>query len=205
VQSIKTDVLFMALNTSLKSSRLGEAGRPLAAIAIELRSQAGQLERIANVSAGMLRDLTAAATALAGEGAEGAGEGAAAALLAATARIHDAGASTERDVAALAAQGEGVLALLTRSTDRLDLKTDIGLALAQVLQDLPDEAAAAELCTADIHAPLGAILAQLRASYTMAQERALHDALTSEWGLDTALPPPPAEVASADALDDVLF
>jgi hypothetical protein len=145
------------------------------------------------------------ATALAGEGAEGAGEGAAAALLAATARIHDAGASTERDVAALAAQGEGVLALLTRSTDRLDLKTDIGLALAQVLQDLPDEAAAAELCTADIHAPLGAILAQLRASYTMAQERALHDALTSEWGLDTALPPPPAEVASADALDDVLF
>ena len=73
VQSIKTDVLFMALNTSLKSSRLGDAGRPLAAIAVELRSQAGQLERIANICGGTLRELTAAAAALAGEGAAGRG------------------------------------------------------------------------------------------------------------------------------------
>jgi methyl-accepting chemotaxis protein len=205
VQSIKTDVLFMALNTSLKSSRLGEAGRPLAAIAVELRSQAGQLERIANASAGILRALTAAATALAAEGAEGMGEGAGVALLAATERIHEAGASTERDIASLAAQGEAVLALLTQSTERLDLQTDIGAALAQVLRDLPGGAAEAELCTEDVLAPLTDILARLRATYTMAQERALHDALMSEWGLDVAPPPPAAEAASGDALEDVLF
>jgi hypothetical protein len=205
VQSIKTDVLFMALNTSLKSSRLGEAGRPLAAIAVELRSQAGQLERIANASAGILRALTAAATALAAEGAEGMGEGAGVALLAATERIHEAGASTERDIASLAAQGEAVLALLTQSTERLDLQTDIGAALAQVLRDLPGGAAEAELCTEDVLAPLTDILARLRATYTMAQERALHDALMSEWGLDVAPPPPVAEAASGDALEDVLF
>jgi hypothetical protein len=205
VQSIKTDVLFMALNTSLKSSRLGEAGRPLAAIAVELRSQAGQLERIANASAGMLRELTTAATALAGKGAEGAGEGAGAALLAATARIHEASAATERDIAALAVQGETVLALLTQSTERLDLQTDIGAAIAQVLRDLPGGATEAALCTGDILAPLAAILAQLRASYTMAKERVLHDALTSEWGLDVAPPPPAADSNSGDALEDVLF
>jgi hypothetical protein len=39
----------------------------------------------------------------------------------------------------------------------------------------------------------------------MAQERALHDALMSEWGLDVAPPPPAAEAASGDALEDVLF
>jgi hypothetical protein len=204
VQSIKTDVLFMALNTSLKSSRLGEAGRPLAAIAVELRSQAGQLERIANACGGTLGELTAAAAALAEEGAEGAeGEGAGAALLAATARISEAGANTDRDVAALAAQGEAVLAILTQATERSDLQTDIGAALGEVLRDLPGEAAEAALCTDDIRAPMAAILTKLRATYTMAQERVLHDALTSEWGLDLA--PPPVEAAPADDSEDVFF
>jgi hypothetical protein len=208
VQSIKTDVLFMSLNTSLKSSRLGEAGRPLATIAVELRSQAGQLERIANDCAGTLRELTGAAVSLAGDEAEGtedAGEGAGAALLTATAHIHEAGAATERNIATLAAQGEAVLALLTRSSQRLDLQTEIGAALAAVLADLPGEPAGPDLCTAEIHAALGAILAPLRATYTMAQERALHDALTAEWGLAAAAPPPAVEPASDDALDDVFF
>jgi hypothetical protein len=205
VQSIKTDVLFMALNTSLKSSRLGEAGRPLATIAVELRSQAGQLERIANACAVTLQELTGAAVSLAGESAEdaeGAEAGAGASLLAATARIHEAGAMAERDIAALAAQGEAVLALLTQSSQRLDLQSDIGAALAQVLQDLSGNAGGADLCTAEIRGPLSAILDKLRATYTMAQERTLHDAMAMEWGLDVA-PPPPA--ASEDELDDVLF
>jgi hypothetical protein len=208
VQLIKTDVLFMALNTSLKSSRLGEAGRPLATIAVELRTQAGQLEQIANVCAGTLQGLTRAASSLAGEGAEDAetgGEGAGPALLAATARIHDAGAATERDIAALAVQGEAVLALLTQSAQRLDLQSGIGAALTQVLRELPAEAAEAGPCAEDIRAPLAAILGTLRAMYTMAQERALHDALTADWGLDAAPPPRTAEAASGDALEDALF
>jgi hypothetical protein len=208
VQSIKTDVLFMALNTSLKSSRLGEAGRPLATIAIELRSQAGQLERIANVCGGTLRELTDAAVSLAGDDTEDAGDsdiGAGAALLTATAHIHQAGAATERDITALAAQGETVLDLITRSAERLDLQTDIGAALEQVLQDMPDEPVAAELCTGDIRAPLGAILTKVRATYTMVQERVLHDAMTGEWGLDVAPPPPVAESVAGDAFEDVLF
>jgi hypothetical protein len=207
VQSIKTDVLFMALNTSLKSSRLGEAGRPLATIAVELRSQAGQLERIATICAGTLQELTEAAVSLAGDGreeTEAAGEGAGVALLAATARIHDAGAATERDIAALAAQGQTVLALITRSSERLDLQSDIGAALAEVLQDLPEGPADPALCTGDVAEPLGAILAKVRASYTMAQERVLHDAVTAEWGLD-APAAPPAEPAPSDDLEDVLF
>jgi hypothetical protein len=207
VQSIKTDVLFMALNTSLKSSRLGEAGRPLATIAVELRSQAGQLERIATICAGRLRQLTEAAVSLAGDGGEeteAAGVGAGAALLAATAHIHEAGAATERDIAALGVQGQTVLALITQSSERLDLQNDIGAALAEVLQDLPEGPADPALCTGDVAAPLGAILGKVRASYTMAQERVLHDAVTAEWGLD-APAAPPAEPEASDALEDVLF
>ena len=205
VQSIKTDVLFMSLNTSLKSSRLGEAGRPLATIAVELRSQAGQLERIAAVCAGTLQELTKAAVALSGEGAEDAEAGAGAALLAATAQIHEAGATTERDIAGLAAQGEAVLVLLTQSSERLDLQSNIGVALSQVLQNLPGEVTDADLCTDDIRAPLQAILDKVRATYTMAQERTLHDALTGEWGLDAAAPLPAEEPTTGDELEDALF
>jgi hypothetical protein len=198
----------MSLNTSLKSSRLGDPGRPLAAIAVELRSQAGQLERIANVCTTTLTELTGAAVSLAGEGpedAEDAGEGAGAALLAAAARIHEAGGTTEREIAALTAQGEAVLALLRRSSERLDLQSDIGAALEQVLRDLPGEPAGADLCTEDIHAPLRSILDRVRATYTMAQERVLHDALMGEWGLGVAVPSPVEEPATGDALEDVLF
>jgi hypothetical protein len=208
VQSIKTDVLFMALNTSLKSSRLGEAGRPLATIAVELRSQAGQLDRVANACAGTLKELTRAAVSLAGQGAEdakGAGEAAGAALLSAAAQIHEAGGTTERNIAALAAQGEAVLGLLKQSSERLDLQSGIGAALAQVLEDLQGEPAGADLCTADIHAPLKVILDRIRVTYTMAQERVLHDALTREWGLNDAAPPPAEEPATGDALEDALF
>jgi len=207
VQSIKTDVLFMSLNMSLTSARLGEAGRPLATIAVGLRSQAGQLERVANVCGETLKELTGAAVLLEGDGAEtaeGAGEGAGLALRTATAHIHEASAATERDIATLATQGESVLALLKKSSQRLDLQRDIGAALAQVLQDLPGEPVVADLCTGDIRAPLGAILDQLRATYTMALERDLHDALAAEWGLDVAAPPA-AEPASGDAFEDALF
>jgi hypothetical protein len=64
IQTMKADVQYMALNTTLKSCRIGEAGRPLSTIAVELRAQAGHLEQIANQSLQTLNKLIAAAAAL---------------------------------------------------------------------------------------------------------------------------------------------
>ncbi len=57
IQMMKSDVLYMALNTILKSTRLGDAGRPLSIIATELRTHAGYLESTANACVAALKTL----------------------------------------------------------------------------------------------------------------------------------------------------
>ncbi|HVK80331.1 MAG TPA: hypothetical protein VM915_06940, partial [Verrucomicrobiae bacterium] len=47
VRAVKDDVHFMALNTTLRSARIGERGRPIQVIATELRAYAGKLDEAA--------------------------------------------------------------------------------------------------------------------------------------------------------------
>jgi hypothetical protein len=47
IQNIRADVQMMALNTTLKCSRIGETGKPLGVIAVELRQHAIHLEKSA--------------------------------------------------------------------------------------------------------------------------------------------------------------
>jgi hypothetical protein len=216
VQAMKSDVLYMALNTTLKSARLGEAGLPLSTIATELRTQAGILESIANSSVVTLQSLIAITRELVGaqtcsqggdaaDGQTGAAPGAA--LLAAVERITEAGDRTERDVAGLAALGEAVIGLLARSTDRVAFQDEVGDALSKVAEELRARAADAEPCTDAIEAPLQALFAQLGGIYTMAQERDIQAAIAAAFGVGPAAPErPDAPIAPvSDDLEDMLF
>jgi hypothetical protein len=209
VQEMKTDVTYMALNTTLKSARLGEAGKPLSTIATELRAQAGILEGVANACLTTLRALVATAAELAAEEeTDAAGQGTGGALLAAIERINAAGDLTERDVAALAAQGDAVIDLLTRSTGHVGFGAELGDPLDEVAQALRDLALDAEPCADDIAAPLGAVFGKLMAIYTMAQEREIHAAIAARFGVaaDSSAESPNAAVAAAsEDLEDVLF
>ncbi len=196
VQSMKSDVFYMALNTTLKSARLGDAGRALSTIAVELRSHAGYLDVTATSCVAGLLALTKAAATLAGGPAEASGAGAA--LTEAMAHITAASASTEQEVEALAAQGEAVLGLLSGS--RLDLQQDIGGALDAVARDLAAAAAGAVPCDDDIKTPLAALFARLAGVYTMAQEREVQAEIEAAWGL-----PASAAVVVVEALEDALF
>jgi hypothetical protein len=215
VQQMKTDVVYMALNTTLKSARLGQAGRPLSTIATELRAQAGVLERVAESCMAALQSLIGTAAELAGAetGPETdpetgvAGQAAGAALLAAVDLINAAGDASERDVAAIAAQGEAVIRLLTRSTDRVAFRNEVGDALDAVAQALRALAADAEPCAADIQAPLRALFGKLGAIYTMAQERDVQAAIGAQFAVGPAAEASAVKTAPAveDALEDVLF
>jgi hypothetical protein len=109
-------------------------------------------------------------------------------------------------VAALAAQGEAVIDLLTRSTDRVGFRAEVGTALDEVAQALRDLAADAEPCADDIAAPLAAAFGQLGALYTMAQEREIHAAIGARFGVGSDTEPvKPADAPAADDLEDVLF
>ncbi len=201
ILTIKSDVLYMALNTTLKSSRLGEAGLPLSIIAKELRAHADELDMAATSCATALKELTATAAALARQPEDAENQSAGTALTEAMARIRAAGDETERDVAALAGHGETVLALLTRSTQQLGLQDEIGGAVLEVVRDLAALGALAVGCDEDIQAPVAKFFDALSATYTMAQERDVQKSVAASFGVPAAV----ADVAVSAELEDALF
>jgi len=217
IQTMKSDVQYMALNTTLKSCRIGEAGRPLTTIAVELRAQAGYLEQVANKGIATLNMLIAAAAQLIQEGAsadEGpvsqgsAAQAANQALGAAAHRIGQASDRSDSDIARLAERGEAVLALLNRSTGRFGFQEEIGAALDGVAEELATLAEGAQPCEPDIQEAVATLLSVLYAKYTMVQERSVQDAFLEAWNVGA--PPPGAPQAPetsvpSASLDDILF
>jgi hypothetical protein len=205
IQAMKSDVLYMALNTTLKSARLGDAGRPLSIIATELRMHAGYLENIANACVTALRTLIATASDLSSERTEVEDTSAGAALSAVIHGITLAAETTERDVVALSANGDAVLKLLTESRNGLAFRGEIGSALKQAGDGLHGLAAAAQACDGAIEAPATAFFARLGAIYTMAQEREIQAAVAANWGVAIQASPSGAALVETDDFEDVLF
>jgi hypothetical protein len=190
IQRIKASVRYVAINTTLKSARIGEAGRPMSVIAVELGVHAGHLEVAAELCLKALQALTRAAAALIPPAGDGPQErdtpGVTQALGAAAARLREAGDRTERDIARLAGQGETLIEMMGQCSNRLNLRAGIGGALQQAAQELACMAPESGPCDPDDREPLNAVLNAISASYTMAQERRIHEMFAAERGLDAA-------------------
>ena len=201
IQNIRADVQMMALNTTLKCSRIGETGKPLAVIAVELRQHAIHLEKSAAHTLTSLDGLSSAADTL-GRGGDGEGRAAAAAtvLSGAVARISKAGDGIESDLVTVARQGADVVDMLRRAADRFDFHKQIGSVLDQAAEDLMAMSGAYEIATDDIAAALRPTMAKLAKLYTMAQERDVHRAMTEQLGDDA-----PRSAAQVEDPDDGLF
>ena len=186
IQSVKADVNYMALNTILRSNRVGEAGRPLRFVAGELGLHAGQLETSAAACVATLDKLTGCAAEL-GEGATTPGDETAAqmatrSLDAAFLRIRGAGEQTETDVAALARQSGALHDSLTQFSANFDLQGEI----VDMIDATASGMAPGLPAGSDGDAAVGALqawLAELRLLYTMAQERGVHDDMAASWQL----------------------
>jgi hypothetical protein len=191
LQAIRRDVQHMALNAAIKCARIGEAGRPLAVIAVELRMHAQQLEESANCALDTLQGLSAASERLV---LEEAGASAGAVLARAAERLKAAGAAAEAEVAAVTGQGETVVSRLRSAVRELDFQGEIGAAMREAAAALAEEAAGR-------HGPVDAALLaevseQITRSYTMAQERRVHALVWAEVE--------PTTPAAADVLEDAL-
>lgn len=176
LQVIKTDVQQMALNTTLKCARIGDAGKPLAVIAVELRVHAGHLETSAQDVLSALGTLSEGARGLSTDAAGGV---AAAALFEAAARLRRAGDAAEADLADLARQGEAVVEGLRNAARRLDLKQEIGAVLDEAAGTLAALSANAAPTAAELGPAGSALLARIADRYTMVQEREVHAGLTA--------------------------
>ena len=206
IQNIRADVQMMALNTTLKCSRIGETGKPLGVIAIELRQHAIHLEKSAAHTTSALEGLFNAAEALgqreaAQDGEDGKAAAAANVLSDAVTRIGKAGDGVETALNDVARQGAEVVEMLRRASQRFDFHKQIGSVLDAAANQLLDLAGDDHIETGDIAPALRPLSDKLAKQYTMAQEREVHRALTE--GLGEAV----VEEVVAEAVedDDLLF
>ncbi|WP_165188988.1 hypothetical protein [Caulobacter soli] len=207
IQNIRADVQMMALNTTLKCARIGETGKPLGVIAVELRAHAIHLEKSAAETTSSLEGLFSAAEALgqrdvSHDGEDGKAAAAATVLSGAVARIGKAGDGVDSALDAVARQGADVVDMLRRAAERCDLHTQIGSVLDAAANQLLDMAGDDEIFADDIAPALHPLLAKLAKQYTMAREREVHRALTEALGEAVVTEVVATPVADED---DVLF
>lgn len=190
IRGIKTNIHFMALNGHLKCVRLGDAGRPLSVVAIELRQYADLLGDTAGQAETILVKMGGADETHTGEagGAAAVGE----LLETAAAPIREAESKMGSELAEMAAQGDAVIQVLQQATGRLNFQGEVSGVLTACANGMrPVETAALENLDADATTALTEIMGEIGKLYTMVRERQIHAAYL----------PPAAEEAGQDAAE----
>lgn len=188
IQLLKNDVQYMALNTTLKCCQIGDVGRPLSVVAIELKEHATKLDTAATQFLSELQILVASSEVLSGgQNGDGVAQSesqvAAKALKLAAERVHRAGEQTEADITVIADKGDTVLKTLELSAQRLNFQQDITCILSDVADELQELGQITGTCPPEIAQALRQILADLNKDYTMAQERDIQQTFIETWAI----------------------
>jgi hypothetical protein len=202
IQLVRTDIHYMALNTNLRCSKLGEEGRAINVVTAELRTFSAQLDETAERILTALRSLEGDAGKL-GEAGNAAGGSLDAHLEEVLDHIRRAGDRMEEDMAALRDCGADISAKAGRTIAELDFNADLGDVLADCAASagslidhaLPDIAGLEEAVS-----ELGSRIARV---YTMASEREVH-ARVFGGSIDAPAVAAPAQ-SDEDLFDDALF
>jgi hypothetical protein len=161
----------MALNTTVKYARMGDAGKPLQVIAIELRLYAKKLELIAEESLQTLRSLAQEV-----ENVDGgmASTNAKSKLEKALARLRAAADIAENSIRKTTVQGTNVVESLSKAEGELNFESELGNVLVGVTASLRERAGEEFADTMEIATPLNELLGEIARSYTMSRERDVH-------------------------------
>lgn len=199
IRAVKTDIHYMALNTNLRCSRLGEEGKSINVVTAELRIFAGKLDDSADAIVNGLPALEAAAGRVAPATDAGAG-GLDESLTAAVDNIRSAANVMENELKVLAENGREVATKISLLIGKLDFQHDLGDVLARSA-DLLENVAGAEVADisdlAETIAPLDRKIFKL---YTMVQERNTHRGIIPASNDDT---PAPVETAKTEDDEDL--
>lgn len=218
VRAVEADIRIMGVNATLKSSRLGSVGRPLAVIAEELTLSSSRTGAEAAAATGDVETITTTASTLAGQNqTQRLAEIAAVttSMDEAIGRLHEVAQAQVSALAALAQDGTTVVRVLTETTAGLAAAETIASTIRHAAARFSEQVAAAKAAGTAApdpnHPATVGLYAEIAALYTMARERTVHAAHAPR----TAAPPTaPAAAAgssgaaetSADAaLDDIFF
>nr|WP_153437047.1 chemotaxis protein [Sinorhizobium terangae] len=203
IRSIKTDIHYMALNSNLRCSRLGDEGRSVNVVSGELRTFAGRLETPADEVVDDMRRVERAAETL-GSGPRSDLSNFGTPLAEARGAVASVLEEMNSSLAALGAEGDAVFGRIAAAVRTLDFENNLGEVLDGCV------AIAAELAGAsEPPAPIPAaesLRQRIYADYTMAQERDIHRGIFPSAVLD-AMPQPTvgASQSDEDLFEDALF
>lgn len=205
VSQIRSDIQYMAINTSLRCSRMGDAGKPMNVVASELRVFSKQMETVSDrLLAGLSR--LNDASRLSQQETAGAPLALGGRLDGALDTIKQASTRVAADFKELSVRGDMVARSVGQSVSRLDFSRELGdvldecaVALAQAAAD-----AATEPVTDAAAKSTHEIAQRIFALYTMARERNVHHRHFPE-GQAAATPVSATATADMDDLDAVFF
>ncbi|MGV4794433.1 chemotaxis protein [Rhizobium sp. F40D2] len=199
IRAVKTDIHYMALNTNLRCSRLGEEGRSINVVTAELRIFAGKLDESADAIVTGLPALEAAAGRVAPAADVGTG-GLGESLTSAVGNIRSAANMMENELKVLAENGREVATKISLLIGKLDFQRDLGEVFARCA-DLLESAAGTEVADiSDLTEVIAPLDRKIFKHYTMVQERSIHRDIIPACEDST---PAPAETAKAENDEDL--
>lgn len=175
VRVVRTDIQYMALNTNLRCSRIGEEGRAINVVTGELRAFAGRMDEIAERIIVALQQLGTCADALSGNESDESAE----------AGLHDRLAVVLDDIRRSADHMDGTLARVDEqgraaadqmqaSVRKLDFRAELGDILEDCTRQIAEECPAGLPDISGIENAMAEIGARIGRLYTMNTERELH-------------------------------
>jgi methyl-accepting chemotaxis protein len=206
IKSVKTDIHYMALNTNLRCSRLGEAGKSINVVTAELRIFAGKLDDSADAIVNGLPALEAAAGKVA-PATDKASRGLAENLTSAVSDIRTAADTMEAELKNLSEHGREVAGKINLLIGTLDFQKDLGDVLAGCADALEEVAGAEIADISDLAAAIAPLDRKIFKLYTMAQERNVHRGIiaASEDAAPVVAEPVAAVSSDEDLFEDALF
>lgn len=204
IQQIEIDIHHMALNSTLRCHKLGEAGRSVDVVSAELRTFAAHLEQPAGKIVSTLHELEQISQGFGGDVVAD-GDRISVPLANALGAIRGICTQVDEGLRDFAADGQNVFSTISGAISTLDFESELGEALRECLA-LASQIAVGQLKDDDNYPDAVAELGgRIFGIYSMAQERDIHRTLFPA-------PPEQASVGSSeevpeedDDLDALLF
>ncbi|MCL6707606.1 hypothetical protein M8R20_11395 [Pseudomonas sp. R2.Fl] len=204
IQLVRTDIQYMALNTNLRCSKLGEEGRAVNVVTAELRVFSGKLDEIAErilqalhsleEDAGKLGDTAGAASETSLDGQLGQ----------ALEDIRNAGDRMEQDMTALRSSSADISSAAADKMAKLDFKAELGDVLADCSARSGDLTEPGSLDASGLEDALADLGGKIARTYTMASEREIH-ARVFQTTLEISAISAATPASDEDLFDEALF
>lgn len=205
IRTIKTDIHYMALNSNLRCSKLGDEGRSVNVVSAELRIYAGKLEVPADAVMNELQRLEAAASAFSSDRGAGTGD-ITGPLSEALSAIRGVSARMDAGIEELAREGQEVFTKVGAAISTLDFESELGDVIEDCVSHSAGMASPHMIDLSDLEESVAGLGGRIFKLYTMAQERDIHlGFLPAAAGAMAAAPAKAAPASDEDLFEDALF